>query len=182
MVLAQAVGSPLFWQVSGGGLRATGRWPTGVKDGVILISDLRAMADVIAVGSLAAAVGDLIRRRRQGFVPTAVLDGATPVPPVGVLRAAGRRADLVTWQPRPAVRVATVATSWAGPSDRGTIVVGRSLNVVEGRKSHLLRKVALGWLIAMTMTVLASMGAAWWQPRPPGRRRASPTRPGMTTA
>jgi hypothetical protein len=352
-VVAQATGSPLFWYVGRGGLAPTGPWPAWAKDGVVLASDLRAVADLVAVlglawafvaraqaravwiaglaglaaagaigvsalaglaellgatgfgpvGVRAAAVGALLAATavmaggtvlhavwrlwavRSGWVPfawpawqvagpawqagprtkaqrvlrrallvavpaaaaftlaasaletigqgnlrsganvpqiqvaqqaarllaqgappgsvakgpivnlgtslgvhlsvfdengrvlasTAVLDGRTPVPPAGVLRTARARDDLVTWQPRPDVRVAAVATRWSGPAGRGTIVVGRSLKVVEQREGRLLRRIALWWLLAMVTTAIVALITAFWPERRAGDRRGVPT-------
>jgi len=103
---------------------------------------------------------------------TAVLDGRTPAPPAGVLRTAGRRTDVVTWQPQPAVRVAAVATAWSGPNGRGALVVGRSLRIVEQRESRLLRRIAWGWLSALAVVALIALLSAWRRPPPGVRRRA----------
>lgn len=353
-VVAQAIGSPLFWHIAAGGLRPAGPWPSWVKDGIVLAADLRAVADVVAILSLmlasagwarggrraagpswlsalaglatagalgigalaglaelmgatgfgptggrAAAIGVLLvgtgalsagtvlwaasrlwavrtgwlrpvfaglsprvqgalRRAVLVAVPaglvvtvvaglievngqgnlrggadnpqiqvarqsarllavgvdptsiakgpkvdlatslgvhvtvfdrsgrvlssTAVLAGRTPVPPRGVLSTASHRDDLVTWQPRPDVRVAAVATRWSGPAGQGTIVVGRSLRVVEQRESRLLRRIAAWWLLAMLMTAMAALIAAFW-PRPPAAGRArGARRPGVAPA
>ena len=82
------------------------------------------------------------------------LDGTAPKIPQGVLdtaRATGR--DVVTWQPRRGVRVATVTVPWSG----GTVTAGRSLRLVEEREDTLLQLVALGWLV--TVAALAAVCA-----------------------
>jgi hypothetical protein len=108
---------------------------------------------------------------------TATLDGRTPVPPGGVLSTARHRDDLVTWQPRPDVRVAAVVTRWSGPAGQGTIVVGRSLREVERRERRLLRRIALWWLLAMLATALAALAVAFW----PERRRPAGDGHGLAT-
>jgi hypothetical protein len=80
------------------------------------------------------------------------LDGQPPAPPGGVLDAArttGR--DVVTWQPRPGVRVALVAVPWRD----GVVLAGRSLRLVEQREDN-----ALLIAVAAGITGLAALGAA----------------------
>jgi hypothetical protein len=105
---------------------------------------------------------------------TAVLDGRTPVPPPGVLRAASHHTDIVTWQPRPSVRVAAVATAWSGPDRHGTIVVGRSLRLVEQRESRLLRRLVAGWLAGLALIAMATAIAARRERPPASHHRAGP--------
>ena len=78
------------------------------------------------------------------------LDGADPVPPPGVLEhAAAGDPNVVTWQPRPGVRVATVTARWGG----GTVMAGRSLLEVERREDQVLLLVGSG--LAATLAALA---------------------------
>jgi hypothetical protein len=93
------------------------------------------------------------------------LDGHDPVPPLGVLDAARAQSpNVVTWQPRPGVRVATVTVPWQG----GTALAGRSLREVERREDQLLLTVAAAWLAMMAALAAAALAAAWlWaSPRP----------------
>jgi hypothetical protein len=81
------------------------------------------------------------------------LDGSAPVPPKGVLDAAARLGEeLVTWQPRPGVRIASAEV----PIDKGRkgfVVAGRSLRVVEEREDELLRLVSADWFGTVLATV-----------------------------
>jgi hypothetical protein len=90
------------------------------------------------------------------------LDGAAPVLPRGVLdsaRSSGR--DIVTWQPRSGVRVATVTIPWTG----GTVTAGRSLRLVEEREDTLLVLVAAGWLATVAaLAVVCAVVARLWRP------------------
>jgi hypothetical protein len=92
---------------------------------------------------------------------TGRLDGADPKIPKGVLdtaRAAGR--DIVTWQPQPGVRVATVTVPWTG----GTVTAGRSLRLVEEREDILLQLVILGWLVTVAaLGVACAVVARLWR-------------------
>ena len=84
------------------------------------------------------------------------LDGADPVPPSGVLEhAAVDVPNMVTWQPREGVRVATVTARWDG----GTVMAGRSLREVERREDQVLLLVAAGWVVTMAALAVASIVA-----------------------
>jgi hypothetical protein len=84
------------------------------------------------------------------------LDGAAPVPPLGVLEHAAVNApNAVTWQPREGVRVATVTARWGG----GTVMAGRSLREVERREDQVLLLVAAGWAATLAALVVASIAA-----------------------
>jgi hypothetical protein len=90
------------------------------------------------------------------------LDGAPPVPPAGVLgaaRSSGR--DVVTWQPRPGVRIAAVAVGWSG----GSVVAGRSLRLVEEREDNALVIATAAWLAGMAALVIVVLAAALLAPR-----------------
>ena len=89
------------------------------------------------------------------------LDGHDPVPPAGVLESAvstGR--DIVTWQPRGGVRIATVVVPWHG----GAVLAGRSLRLVEQREDDSLLLVVAGLLVMLLGIALASLVAAWLWP------------------
>ncbi|HEY8753582.1 MAG TPA: hypothetical protein VIM40_08050 [Arthrobacter sp.] len=75
---------------------------------------------------------------------TAVLHGALPTVPSGVLDAArSTGSDVVTWQPEPGLRMAIVARS----SEEGKVVVaGQSLTPIEATNGRILVYLGLGWL------------------------------------
>ena len=92
------------------------------------------------------------------------LDAHDPVPPLGVLDAArAHPPNVVTWQPRPGVRVATVTVPWQG----GTVLAGRSLRAVEQREDQTLLIVAAAWLAMMAALAVTAFLAAWLWPSPP---------------
>ena len=101
---------------------------------------------------------------------TASLAGRPARPPLGALRAAETSGlNVLTWQPRPGVRQAAAITAFRGRDAAGTVVVSRSLRLVEQRESTLLRIVALGWLLALAAAaVVALLVTRWWVPREPG--------------
>jgi hypothetical protein len=84
---------------------------------------------------------------------SALLDGAVPVPPAGVLDAARTHGqNRVTWQPRKGVRIATVS---AAAKDGRVVLAGRNMREVEGRIDRLGQLVAGAWLLAMGATFTA---------------------------
>ena len=98
----------------------------------------------------------------HSLASTATLNGTTPVIDKGVLdsaRSTGQ--DIVTWEPSSGVRVAAVALPWSG----GTVVVGRSLQLVEQREDKLfVLCAALGGAAFAVLIVVCSI-AAWVWPR-----------------
>lgn len=94
------------------------------------------------------------------------LDGAAPAPPSGVLASAAKGTpNMVTWQPRPGVRVASVTVRWKG----GTVFAGRSLREVERRVDLVLALCGGAWAATMVALLLASLVAARLWPGSPGR-------------
>jgi hypothetical protein len=143
----------------------TGALPRAVVDGptVDLARSLATSVTVLdANGHVAAS--------------SALLNGWVPLPPPGALHAAdGGVMNTVTWQPQPGVRQAAVIVSYHGPSGAGTVLVSRSLRLVEDREDALLRLSALGLLASLlAAAVLALIAAAYWtSTRRP--RRGAPT-------
>jgi hypothetical protein len=103
---------------------------------------------------------------------SAMLNGRVPLPPSGALRAAdGGDANTVTWQPQAGVRQAAVIVSYHGRSGAGTVLVSRSLRLVEERENALLLLSMVGWLASLLVAaVLALVSASYWTstrgPRP----------------
>jgi len=93
---------------------------------------------------------------------TGRLDGGTVRPPLGALAAAtSQEPHIVTWQPRRGVRLAAVIARYSGASGSGTVVVARSLRVVEQRDTRLLALVAVGWVGGLVATAIAAAVGAW---------------------
>ncbi|MBV9354639.1 MAG: hypothetical protein JO023_03820 [Chloroflexi bacterium] len=83
---------------------------------------------------------------------SATLDGQPPAYPAGVLGVASTRGeDRVTWQPRPGVRLATVARPWQG----GFVVAGQSLQLAEQHIDTIGELCVLGWLATEALIALA---------------------------
>ena len=85
-----------------------------------------------------------------------VLDGELPDYPIGALEAAKSSGEnRVTWQPRPGVRIASVAV----PYQLGFVVAGRNMREVEARESQAGLMAAAAWAATMlAVTVLAVVG------------------------
>ncbi len=86
---------------------------------------------------------------------SALLKSQSPVLPAGIfqeVRAHGE--DRITWQPQPAVRIASVITRVGGVHP-GFVLAGQSLRETEKRESQLTLQVVLAWLGAMVLSFLA---------------------------
>ena len=97
---------------------------------------------------------------------SATVDGGSPDYPAGVLAGLQPGGEASpTWQPRPGVRIATVALRYRG----GFVVAGRSLRVVEARIDQLGQLAVILWLVALATTAVGCALAGWinmrW-PRP----------------
>lgn len=91
------------------------------------------------------------------------LDGLPPALPAGVLASArANGTDIVTWQPRPGVRLATVTVPWNG----GTVTAGRSLRLVEDHASELELVIAAAWLATLAALAIAAAVVARLWPLP----------------
>ena len=104
-------------------------------------------------------------RNHSILATNATLDGAQPAPPHGVLDAARPSSpNVVTWQPRLGVRIATVTVTWTG----GTVLAGRSLQQVEVRETNAELIAGLTWLASLVALLAASIAASWlWPAAPP---------------
>ena len=82
-----------------------------------------------------------------------VLNGAQPVPPVGVLdtaRAAKR--NRVTWQPASGVRIASVSVA---TRDGRVVLVGRNLREAERHVDDLGRIALVAWVVTLLGALVA---------------------------
>ncbi len=92
----------------------------------------------------------------QPVASSVQLNGATPVPPRGVLDYARQNGqNSLTWQPRPGVRHATVIARFSGERS-GFVLAGRSLREVENRVANLVRMVGVVWVLALVVTLAGS--------------------------
>ena len=128
-------------------------------------ADVAAGPDVDLATSLALSVGVFDTADRP-LASTARLGGTVARPPVGAMHAARTGGqDVLTWQPRPGVRLAAVIVPFTGPQGAGTVVAARSLRLVEQRENDVLVLAGLGWLVALCgAAVAALLGAALWPP------------------
>ena len=94
----------------------------------------------------------------QPIASSAQLNGHAPAPPSGVFRhASEHQLNVLTWQPQPGVRIAAVIQPFSG-RNRGFVLAGRSLRVVEDRESATLEMVGMTWLGMMVVLVIATAG------------------------
>ena len=104
---------------------------------------------------------------RKAVGGSARLNGRLPDYPVSAFDNAppGGR-DMITWQPEPGVRAATVIVGFKG----GWIVAGRSLRLVEERENSVGQLSLLGWLLAMVASAGAVIGLDLFLPHLEKRR------------
>jgi hypothetical protein len=91
-----------------------------------------------------------------------ILDGKSPVPPIGILEAAKDNTGInntntqnenrVTWQPKEGVRIAAIVKYYSGKS-AGYVLVGRSLRLSEERTARIGLDLLAGWLFTMVATL-----------------------------
>lgn len=87
----------------------------------------------------------------------AVLDGRVPTPPKGVFDyTRAKKEDIISWQPKPNIRIAAVVERFEG-SKPGFILVGRSLKEIDLRITDLGNKIALGWIISVIGSLILSL-------------------------
>jgi len=86
---------------------------------------------------------------------TGTLNGALPIPPVGVLNSAKLNGiDRVTWQPQSAVRIASVIRS-VSSSNGAFVLAGQSLARTEVHSAQAFGDAVIGWLITMITSFFA---------------------------
>ena len=88
---------------------------------------------------------------------TGYLDDAVPTPPAGVFAYLRTHPiDKITWQPRPGVRIATVAQRIDGPNP-GFILVGRSLTLVQKQEDELRVGTFITWFCLMALLIAGAV-------------------------
>ena len=88
----------------------------------------------------------------------ATLDGALPMPPIGVFDQAQKDGIYrVTWQPRPALRFAAVIS----PYKTGFVLAARSLKDVEVREDSALRLAVGATALALAILLVVAMAFSW---------------------
>jgi len=130
-------------------------------------------------GSLAVSV-TVLDRAGTVLASTARLDGGTPRPPTGALAAASPSSpNVLTWQPRSGVRQAAVIAAYQDAGGGGTVVVSRSLRLVEQREDQVLWLAVAGWLAALAATAVLAIAltSRWTGGRRSGQLLAAAIRP-----
>ncbi len=83
-----------------------------------------------------------------------LLDGKTPVPPIGVFQSAqGRGENRITWEPAPGVRIAAVVVPFKGKQS-GYILAGKSLREIDSRLDTIMLYVFIAWLASLASTFI----------------------------
>jgi hypothetical protein len=130
------------------------------EDAAARLAAGEAPGDVVPAGSvdLAHSLAPFVivyDAQNEPVAGSGTLDAAPPVPPVGVLGAARKRgSNRVTWQPRPAVRIASYEVA---ASDGTVVLAGRSLREVERRVSQLTSMAAIAWLLGLAGLLVMSV-------------------------
>ena len=147
-------------------LRASANDPQGalVEDAISRLNSGDAPEQVVGLRVLDAGrtllpfvvVYDL---SKKPLASGATLDGALPVPPIGVFDQAQKDGVYrVTWQPRPALRFAAVVA----PYKNGFVLAARSLKDVEVREDAALR-LAFGATVLPLVALLAAIVVLCWR-------------------
>jgi hypothetical protein len=122
-------------------------------------------SDTIDIATSLATFVTLYNSNGQPTESTGILDGKFPQLPSGVFDfTKNNKEDVITWQPREGVRIATVLESTNG----GVIAVGRSLTEVEIRESNLIKMVTISWIACMAV-ILAHWILQGWLLKKNGR-------------
>lgn len=86
------------------------------------------------------------------------VDGQPPTLPPGIFEETRQHGEQdFTWQPTPGVRIAAVVRGY----DRGFLLAGRSLRVVEQREDILRWQVLTAWLFGLVASA-AAVGLRFW--------------------
>jgi len=113
------------------------------------------LSDTIDLEKSLSAFATLCDNKGQPIQSSGFLNGQFPRLPVGVFEfAKAHGEDVLTWQPRSGVRMATVVLH-NNMSPVEYIIVGRSLQEVEIREHNLLVMVSICWVIAMGVIMVA---------------------------
>lgn len=92
------------------------------------------------------------------MIASNVRDAQVPMIPRGVLEYTKQYGtDRVTWQPAPALRIASVVQH-VESGQGGFVLVGRSLREIESRMEGLFQNVVIGWLLTLALSLLMAIG------------------------
>lgn len=102
-----------------------------------------------------------------------LLDGRIPVPPARVFAyAESGQDDLLTLEPQIGVRIAAVVK--AIPGEKGFVLAGRNMRIVESRVKDLGNLVLAAWIVLMITSFLATVLAKKYIREHSGYIRMSP--------
>lgn len=99
----------------------------------------------------------IVFHQNEPIAANVVLDGKTPVPPIGVFQYATQHEEnRFTWQPRANVRIAAVLKKVSG-NNAYFVLAGRSLREVEVREDNLGKLALIGFAASLVVSLLAVM-------------------------
>lgn len=111
---------------------------------------------------ISTSLGNFVTLYNASGVPvqsTSMLDGKLPQLPPGVFDfTRNNKEDVITWQPRAGVRIATVVEA----TPNGFVAVGRSLREVEVREGNLVKMVMIAWIACMAFILLHWALQSWY--------------------
>jgi hypothetical protein len=102
-------------------------------------------ADTIDIAQSLAVFTALFDATGKPIQSTGLLDGKLPLPPAGIFEfASANMENVLTWQPRPGVRMVMVFEKINAPG-QGFVAAGRSLKETEMRESNLVKMIGIAW-------------------------------------
>jgi hypothetical protein len=110
---------------------------------------------------------ELFDANGKALQSTGFLDGKLPQPPAGVFEFTRvNMENILTWQPRPGVRMAMVFEKINAPGAAlipkgeleggGFVAVGRSLGETEMRESNLVNMIIMAWIACLSVLLVHS--------------------------
>lgn len=105
--------------------------------------------------------------RGRTLASQAILDGITPVPPVGIFNyVRTHKEDRISWQPRHDVRIAAVIQRVDGPQP-GFVLAGRNMREVESREALVGQLAGLTWIGMIGVILVGTLVFGWYtRPKP----------------
>jgi len=102
-------------------------------------------ADTIDIAKSLAVFTALFDATGKPIQSTGLLDGKLPLPPAGIFEfASANMENVLTWQPRPGIRMAMVFEKINAPG-QGFVAAGRSLQETEMKESNLVKMIGIAW-------------------------------------
>lgn len=121
--------------------------------------------DTIDIAQSLAVFAELFDANGKALQSTGFLDGKLPQPPAGIFEfTRANMENILTWQPRPGVRMAMVFEKIKTPGaalvpkeeleSKGFVAAGRSLTETEIRESNLIRMIIMAWIACLSVLLV----------------------------